>query len=106
MMMKCQFHWWRKPENPVKVTTDVRQVTDETFTHKNFDSLLQFIEPIIDRLHCIIITETWFQSQNVNLYNIQGFKATHNFRTKKRGGNLYKKLHYLYSNQNIKYFTF
>ena len=53
---------------------------------KNFDYLLQFIEPIIDRLHCIIITEAWFQSQNVNLYNIQGFKATHNFRTKKSGG--------------------
>ena len=32
MMMKCQFHWWRKPEYPEE-TTDLPQVTDETFTH-------------------------------------------------------------------------
>ena len=30
MMMKCQFHWWRKPEY-LDETTDLRQVTDETF---------------------------------------------------------------------------
>ena len=28
MMMKCQFHWWRKPEYPEE-TTDLRQVTDK-----------------------------------------------------------------------------
>ena len=31
MMMKSVF-WWRKPEYPEE-TTDLRQVTDETFTH-------------------------------------------------------------------------
>ena len=25
MMLKCQFHWWRKPEHPGK-NTDLRQV--------------------------------------------------------------------------------
>ena len=33
-MMKCQFHWLRKPEHPEE-TTDLRQVTDK---------LLQFID--------------------------------------------------------------
>ena len=28
MMMKCQFHWWSKPEHP-RETTDLRQVTDK-----------------------------------------------------------------------------
>ena len=27
-MVKCQFHWWRKPEHPEE-TTDLRQVTDK-----------------------------------------------------------------------------
>ena len=31
MMMKSGF-WWRKPEHPEE-TTDLRQVTDETFSH-------------------------------------------------------------------------
>ena len=31
MMMKSVF-WWRKPEHPEE-TTDLRQVTDETFSH-------------------------------------------------------------------------
>ena len=31
MMMKSVF-WWRKPEYPEE-TTDLRQVTDETFSH-------------------------------------------------------------------------
>ena len=26
MTMKCQFHWWRKPEHPEE-TTDLRRVT-------------------------------------------------------------------------------
>ena len=30
MMMKCQFHWWRKLEYPEE-TTDLRQVNAETF---------------------------------------------------------------------------
>ena len=32
IMMNCQFDWWRKPEHPEE-TTDLRQVTDDTFTH-------------------------------------------------------------------------
>ena len=32
MMAKCQFHWWRKPEDPEE-TTDLRQITYKTFTH-------------------------------------------------------------------------
>ena len=32
MMMKCQFEWWGKLEHPEE-TPDLRQVTDNTFTH-------------------------------------------------------------------------
>ena len=32
MMMKCQFHWWRKPEY-LEETSHLWQVTDQTFTH-------------------------------------------------------------------------
>ena len=32
MIMKVKFHWWRKPEYPEE-TTNLQQVTDETFTH-------------------------------------------------------------------------
>ena len=32
MMMKCQFHSWRKPEY-LEETTEPWQVTDQTFTH-------------------------------------------------------------------------
>ena len=32
MMMKYQFHLWRKPEYPEE-TTDLQQVTEETFKH-------------------------------------------------------------------------
>ena len=31
MMMTCWFHWWRKSEYPEE-TTNLQQVTDETFT--------------------------------------------------------------------------
>ena len=31
MMMKCQFHWWRRSEYPEE-TTDLHQVTNETVT--------------------------------------------------------------------------
>ena len=34
MMMKSVF-WWRKPEYPEE-TTDLRQVTDETFHNEGF----------------------------------------------------------------------
>ena len=32
MIMTCQCPWWRKPEYPEE-PNDLRQVTDETFTH-------------------------------------------------------------------------
>ena len=53
---------------------------------KHFDLFLEFIQPIIHRLHFIVLIETWFNSNNIDLYNFPGFKSTHNFRTKKRGG--------------------
>ena len=42
MMMKCEIHWWRKPEHPEE-TTDLPQVTDKTFTVtlKNVTIILQ-----------------------------------------------------------------
>ena len=27
----CQFYWWRKPECPVKTTTDLPQITDNLY---------------------------------------------------------------------------
>ena len=31
MLMKCQFHWWRKPEHQEE-STDLQQVTDNIHT--------------------------------------------------------------------------
>ena len=48
MMMKSVF-WWRKPEYPEE-TTDLRQVTDETFhTSKNVpqENIEEYQGPII-----------------------------------------------------------
>ena len=42
MMMKSVF-WWRKPESPEE-TTDIQQVTDETFhTYGNRDEIFVYI---------------------------------------------------------------
>ena len=42
MMMKSVF-WWRKPEYPEE-TTDLRQVTDETFQSEAFYDSVTHIE--------------------------------------------------------------
>ena len=63
MMMKSVF-WWRKPEHPEE-TTDLRQVTDETFSHIRplpiyglwQAKMAQFFSTIGRHLECAIQTE-------------------------------------------------
>ena len=35
MIIKCQFHWWRKQEHPEETTDLVRQVTNKTFSPRH-----------------------------------------------------------------------
>ena len=55
---------------------------------KNFDSILMYFDPIIDKLECILITETWFTRDTADQFSIAGFGAMHIFRKRKRGGGI------------------
>ena len=48
-MMKCQFHWWRKPEHLEK-TTDLRQVTDMY----NILCFPQYVQHIVYNMYNIL----------------------------------------------------
>ena len=53
---------------------------------KNFENFILLFNPVLEAIDCIVITETWFTSNNVDMYNIPGFKSVHNYRVRKRGG--------------------
>ena len=53
---------------------------------KNFDNFILLFNPVLEAIDCIVITETWFTSNKVDMYNIPGFKSVHNYRVRKRGG--------------------
>ena len=53
-----------------------------------FFSILLYLDPIIDKLECILFTETWFTKDTCDHYSISGFEATHIFKKGKRGGGM------------------
>ena len=55
---------------------------------KNFDSILMYLDPIIDKLECILFTETWYTRDTANHFSIAGFGVMHIFRKRKRGGGI------------------
>ena len=48
--------------------------------------MMHLLNPILSKLYFIILTETWFNEVNADIYTLPGFNGVHNFRTRKKGG--------------------
>ena len=44
------------------------------------------MNPMLSKLYFIILTETWFNEVNADIYTVPGVNGVHNFRTRKKGG--------------------
>ena len=53
---------------------------------KNFASLELLIDQFRDRLHFILLVETWLTSASTDQYGLDGFRFESNYRKKKKGG--------------------
>jgi molecular chaperone GrpE (heat shock protein) len=55
---------------------------------KNWDILLCTIEPIMDKLDLIVLTEINVNNEEARIYNIKGFKSTYKCRHNRNGGGI------------------
>lgn len=56
---------------------------------KNFDGLIRMLKQIKMQFHCIVVTETWLNdNDNMEFYNIDGFKINFVHRTFGKGGGI------------------
>ena len=53
---------------------------------KNFTPLQLLIESLQEKLHFILLVETWLNTTSVDHYGLEGFRCEMSYRKRKRGG--------------------
>lgn len=55
---------------------------------RTFDALKIFVDGCVRTIDIIVISETWFRSNELCVYELPGYKSIHSCRKSRRGGGL------------------
>ena len=69
--------------------------------HSNCDNFHVFLESIPNLPDVFILTETFNNCNNVSLYNVQNYNASHTYRENSRGGGVSAFVHEKFCSINI-----